>query len=857
MKSRNFITHSTLSVCLVLVIITLGLTLASCDTGAGRAPAYNITFHQGEGEGRTPDRIPVAQNGYARLPEQGSMTHPAGKKLSGWKAPDDSLIYNPLMEYKVTRDVMFTAQWREASATLYTISFTTGSGGGVAPATIQAVSGNVVSLPTQGNMSPPAGKVFDGWLANGIQYQERAQYRVTSSNVTFTAQWKDAGSSTPNTPSTPTTTYTITYNANGGSGTAPSAQTANSGSNITLPSGSGLTKSGSTFGGWNTNASGTGTNYSAGSSYTVTGNATLYANWVSNNTPTYTVTFNINGGSGTAPSAQTVNAGASITLPSGSGLSRSNYTFGGWNTNSAGTLTNYSAGSSYTVTGNITLYAKWERSPTIPGVTTYTVTFDANGGSGTIPSQTVQAGGSITLPSGSGLSRSGYTFGGWHYNSPTGVAYSAGTIINGINNDVYFYARWVSTAPGVATYTVTFSANGGSGTIPSQIVQSGSIITLPSGANLSRSGYTFAGWSTNTDGSGNTYAAGSSYTVTENTALYAKWVNINIPTYTVTFYANGGSGTAPSAQTVYSGSTITLPSGSGLSKSGSTFGGWSFGSSGTGTNYPAGSSYTVTGNTSFYARWIPSNVTTYTATFNINGGSGTTPSAQTVASGTQIVLPSGSGFSRSGYTFVGWNTNALGSGTSYPGESYYEVTGNVTLYARWYGPPETFTISFSANGGSGTPPSSQTVWPGESITIPSGDGLSRHLLVFGGWNTNASGTGTNYLPGSTFTATGTGSITLYAKWDSMPLLAAPTGVNAFAGVGYITISWNYVPGASFYAVYCGTQPNISSMSATAVYTGNSCKFDLPRGTTYYFMVITYNSAQLPGPASVMVSEKAL
>ena len=63
-------------------------------------------------------------------------------------------------------------------------------------------------------------------------------------------------------------TYTVTFNANGAtSGTAPTAQTASSGSSITLPNGSGLTKSGYTFGGWNTNTEGAGTNYSTGSSY--------------------------------------------------------------------------------------------------------------------------------------------------------------------------------------------------------------------------------------------------------------------------------------------------------------------------------------------------------------------------------------------------------------------------------------------------------------------------------------------------------------------------------------------------------------------------------------------------------------
>jgi uncharacterized repeat protein (TIGR02543 family) len=75
-----------------------------------------------------------------------------------------------------------------------------------------------------------------------------------------------------------------------------------------------------------------------------------------------TVTFNANGGTGTAPASQTVAAGSGITLPDGNGLTKTGYTFGGWNTNASGTGTNYNAGSSYTPTSSVTLYAKWSTS---------------------------------------------------------------------------------------------------------------------------------------------------------------------------------------------------------------------------------------------------------------------------------------------------------------------------------------------------------------------------------------------------------------------------------------------------------------------------------------------------------------
>jgi len=151
------------------------------------------------------------------------------------------------------------------------------------------------------------------------------------------------------------TQYTVTYDINDGIGTTPSSQTVNAGSSVTLSNGSDLTKDGFTFGGWNTNSSGTGTNYNAGSSITPKSNFALFARW----NPVYTVTYDINDGIGTTPSSQTVNAGNSVTLSNRSGLTRTGFVFGGWNTNSSGTGTNYSAGSSFTPSSNITLYARW------------------------------------------------------------------------------------------------------------------------------------------------------------------------------------------------------------------------------------------------------------------------------------------------------------------------------------------------------------------------------------------------------------------------------------------------------------------------------------------------------------------
>ena len=148
-------------------------------------------------------------------------------------------------------------------------------------------------------------------------------------------------------------TYTVSYNANGGSG-APSSQTKVHGVALTLSS-TKPTRTGYTFKGWGTSSSDTTVDYSAGGSYTNNANITLYAIWQSN---TFTVSYNANGGSG-APSNQTKIYGVNLTLSS-TVPTRTGYTFKGWGTSSSATSVSYSAGGTYSSNASITLYAVWE-----------------------------------------------------------------------------------------------------------------------------------------------------------------------------------------------------------------------------------------------------------------------------------------------------------------------------------------------------------------------------------------------------------------------------------------------------------------------------------------------------------------
>lgn len=155
--------------------------------------------------------------------------------------------------------------------------------------------------------------------------------------------------------------YTIKYNANGGSG-APGNQTKWYGTTLKLSS-TKPTRTGYTFQGWSTKNDSS-VEYASGANYTANAAVTLYAVWKAN---TYTVSYNANGGSG-APGKQTKTYGATLTLSS-TKPTRTNYTFKGWGTSANSTTVAYAAGSSYTVNASITLYAIWKLSYTAPRIT--------------------------------------------------------------------------------------------------------------------------------------------------------------------------------------------------------------------------------------------------------------------------------------------------------------------------------------------------------------------------------------------------------------------------------------------------------------------------------------------------------
>ena len=215
-------------------------------------------------------------------------------------------------------------------------------------------------------------------ISNSIVFTETGTYEVYFELSNDGGSFKGAkgnGSQTITVTEKPKT-YTVSYNANGGSG-APSKQTKTHGTNLTLSS-TKPTRTGYSFVKWNTKADGSGTSYSPGASYSVNTNVTLYAIW---NPYKHTVSYNANGGTG-APASQTKTYGVTMNISTNK-PTRTGYSFQGWATSATGTV-KYQSGASYTSDqngGTVTLYAVWK-------AITYTVTYNANGGSGAPASQT-------------------------------------------------------------------------------------------------------------------------------------------------------------------------------------------------------------------------------------------------------------------------------------------------------------------------------------------------------------------------------------------------------------------------------------------------------------------------------------
>ena len=217
---------------------------------------------------------------------------------------------------------------------------------------------------------------------------DRENIRISDGNDSLVnAEWHFV--STP-------VSYTLTYNANGGS-SAPADQT---GSGSIVLSASKPSKNGYAFLGWSTDENATAPQYQPGGSFNLTADTILYAVWQK----VYTLSYNSNGGKNT-PAAQSGSGEITITsaVPS-----RTDYSFLGWALSQTATAPQYQPGGSFNLTADTTLYAVWKKDGGTQVV--YTLKYDAAGGKNAPASQT--GFGTVILSDETPV-RNGYDFAGW------------------------------------------------------------------------------------------------------------------------------------------------------------------------------------------------------------------------------------------------------------------------------------------------------------------------------------------------------------------------------------------------------------------------------------------------------------
>ena len=395
----------------------------------------------------------------------------------------------------------------------------------------------------------------------------------------------------------PVAPFTVTYLANGGTGSYVDSDIP-AGSQYTIKdlNATGISRTGYTFTGWNTEANGGGTAYQPGDNITVNSDIALYAQWAAN-PGTFSITYDPNGGTGGITDGG-IAPGTQYTVKSDTeaNVTRTGYTFTGWNTEAGGGGTAYQAGDNITVNSDVTLYAQWTQQPT------FSVTYDPNGGTGGTTDADITSGTQYTVKSDTdvGVTRTGYTFASWNTEANgSGTSYQAGNNLT-VTADVTLYAQWTP----LPTFSVTYNPNGGTGGTTDADITSGTQYTVKSDTDVgvTRTGYTFASWNTEANGSGTSYQAGNNLTVTADVTLYAQWTPL--PTFSVTYNPNGGTGgTTDGGITSGTQYTIKTEAEASVSRPGSTFNNWNTEAGGGGTSYQPGSSTTITSDLTLFAQW--------------------------------------------------------------------------------------------------------------------------------------------------------------------------------------------------------------------------------------------------------------
>ena len=333
---------------------------------------YNVTYQASDAESGT---VPTDTHEYASgsqvevLGNTGSLTL-TGYRFMNWNTKQDGTgtVREPGGVFNITANTVLYAQWIEEAKYSVTYIALNAESGTVPIDTTDYYYGDTATASQNTGNLVRTGYALYAWNTqsdgNGVQILLGENFTVQD-NVTLYAQWAE--------------TFTVTYLApdaeSGDVPVDPGEYTAGQNAEVSANTG-GLARSGYNFAGWNTQQNGLGTAYSPGDNLLISGDATLYAQWVEIFTVTYLAP---DAESGDVPvDSGEYTAGQSVEVSANTGnLVKSGNVFIGWNTQQDGSGTTYMPGDIISITGNITLHVLWEAEITLNAMNVESGLFDA------------------------------------------------------------------------------------------------------------------------------------------------------------------------------------------------------------------------------------------------------------------------------------------------------------------------------------------------------------------------------------------------------------------------------------------------------------------------------------------------
>ena len=547
--------------------------------------------------------------------------------------------------------------------------------------------------------------------------------------------------------------------------------------------------------------------YAPGKTFTIQGDTDLYAAWkkLSKYKVTYHETLS------TASAAPTdVNSpyyeGSNVTVLGQGTMKADGYVFRGWNPSEkdaqAGIIDKaYDPADKFTITKDTDLYAVWGTTVT---VTYYPVITLTSGAAPVDANSPYAVGSTVTVLDKGTMVADGYVFKGWN---PSEDAAKAGTVDTNydpadtfsIMNDTDLYAVWVPQVKVTYHPVITLT----SGTAPvdaNNPYLAGDTVTVLDKGTMVADGYVFLGWNPDATAAkagtvDTSYDPADTFTITKDTDLYAVWKKY----YTVGYDPDGGVPTPEDTTEYADGATVTITSELPV-KEGFTFAGWSQDptdstkpvlKAGDNTTKIQGSDIT------FIAVWTPNyNVTYYK---NADDATGTQKDINNPYESGETVTVLGSGsIVRSGYSFLGWNTDATkatAGEVEFQADDTFIITKDTDLYAVW---KKYYVVGYDPNGGSGEPSDDNRYYDGDKVTVPS-DVPSKKGFDFKGWSTDPSDPDAPlYQVGDTVTVNGK-DITFTAVWSKIndqPIVVYAVTYDPAGGVPTPEDTTEYVDGAT-------------------------------------------------------------